>query len=184
MLLALTLAITMDSSVQSAPATPPETWHAFKMTDIDGKVRSMSEYKGKTVLVVNVASKCGLTPQYTALEALYEKYKGKGFVIVGFPCNDFKNQEPGTEKEIKEFCAATYDVKFPLYSKIHVLGPEQHPMYAWLVKNTDGKDVEWNFGKFLIDGKGHIIARFGSRTTPDDPKVVEAIERAVSTKSS
>lgn len=184
MLFALTLALAaVDGVAPQSASAAPDSWHSFKMTDIDGKVRSMSEYKGKTVLVVNVASKCGLTPQYTALEALYEKYKDKGFVIVGFPCNDFKGQEPGTEAEIKEFCSATYNVKFPLYSKIHVLGPEQHPMYTWLIKNTDGKDIEWNFGKFLIDGKGHVVGRFGSRTKPDDPQVVEAIEKEIATKS-
>jgi glutathione peroxidase len=150
------------------------------MTDIDGKEHSMSEYKGKTVLVVNVASKCGLTPQYTALESLYEKYKDKGFVIVGFPCNDFMGQEPGDAKEIKEFCTGKYNVTFPLYSKLHVKGPEQAKMYQWLVWKTGGKDIEWNFGKILIDKDGGVVTRFHPKVTPDSTEVVAAVEKNLS----
>lgn len=157
-----------------------KTWHAFKMTDIDGVARPMSDYKGKVVLVVNTASQCGLTPQYAGLEALYRKYKDKGFVIVGFPCNDFNGQEPGTEAEIKQFCTGKYDVTFPMYSKIHVKGSEQAPMYKWLIEKTDGKDVEWNFGKFLVDKEGHVLGRFPSKMTPEDPTVVAAVEKALS----
>lgn len=178
-----TFALTMLFFKKSNPVPQDvqdiKTWHAFKVPDIDGVLRPMSEYKGKTVLVVNVASKCGLTPQYEALEALYEKYKDKGFVIVAFPCNDFMGQEPGTEKEIKEFCSSKYNVKFPMCSKLHVKGPEQHKMYQWLVWKTGGKDIEWNFGKFLIDGEGQILSRFNPRVTPDSPEVVEAVEKAL-----
>lgn len=156
------------------------SWHAFQATDINGKVHEMSEYKGKTVLVVNTASECGLTPQYTALQAAYEKYKDKGFVVVGFPCNDFGGQEPGTEQEIKSFCETKYNVTFPMYSKVHVKGAEQSKMYQWLIWKTGGKNIEWNFGKFLIGKEGQILNRFGSRTKPDDSEVVKAIEEALS----
>jgi glutathione peroxidase len=179
-----TLAFTMLLFKKQAAPVPQQiqeipNWYAFKMPDIDGKVQPMSEYKGKVVLVVNVASKCGLTPQYEALEALYEKYKEKGFVIAGFPCNDFNGQEPGDEAQIKQFCTANYNVKFPLYSKLHVKGPEQHDMYKWLVWKTGGKDIEWNFGKILIGKDGSVLTRFDPRTKPDDPKVVEAVEKAL-----
>lgn len=153
--------------------------YAFKMPDIDGKSRSMSEFKGKVVLVVNTASQCGLTPQYAGLEALYRKYKDKGLVVVGFPSNDFREQEPGNEAEIKKFCSTKYDVTFPMFSKIHVNGDERAPLYKWLVGKTDGKDIEWNFGKFLIARDGQSVQRFASRTTPEDPTVVEAIEKAL-----
>lgn len=148
---------------------------------IAGKETSLAEYKGKVVLVVNTASKCGLTPQYEALESIYDKYRRKDFVILGFPCNDFGNQEPGTEKEIRTFCKDKYDISFPLMEKVHVKGPEQHPLYAAL-SGKDGAfpgDVAWNFGKFLIGKDGKPIARFEPKTTPDSPEVTEAIEKAL-----
>jgi glutathione peroxidase len=148
---------------------------------ISGKETSLAEYKGKVVLVVNTASKCGLTPQYEKLEAIYDKYKKKDFVIVAFPCNDFNNQEPGTEKEIKEFCKDKYDVSFPLMEKVHVKGAEQHPLYTALT-GKDGAfpgDVAWNFGKFLIGKDGKPLARFEPKTTPDSAEVTEAIEKAL-----
>lgn len=148
---------------------------------ITGKETSLAEYKGKVVLVVNTASKCGLTPQYEALETIYDKYRRKDFVILGFPCNDFGNQEPGTEKEIRTFCKDKYDISFPLMEKVHVKGPEQHPLYAAL-SGKDGAfpgDVAWNFGKFLIGKDGKPIARFEPKTTPDSPEVTEAIEKAL-----
>ncbi|WP_240963794.1 glutathione peroxidase [Luteolibacter luteus] len=148
---------------------------------ITGKETSLAEYKGKVVLVVNTASKCGLTPQYEALETIYDKYRKKDFVILGFPCNDFGNQEPGTEKEIRTFCKDKYDVSFPLMEKIHVKGPEQHPLYAALTGKEGAfpGDVAWNFGKFLIGKDGKPIARFEPKTTPDSPEVTEAIEKAL-----
>ena len=148
---------------------------------ITGKETSLAEYKGKVVLVVNTASKCGLTPQYEALETIYDKYRKKDFVILGFPCNDFGNQEPGTGKEIRTFCKDKYDVSFPLTEKVHVKGPEQHPLYAALTGKEGAfpGDVAWNFGKFLIGKDGKPIARFEPKTTPDSPEVTEAIEKAL-----
>ena len=148
---------------------------------ISGKETSLADYKGKVVLVVNTASKCGLTPQYKALEEIYDKYRRKDFVVLGFPCNDFGNQEPGTEKEIKEFCKTSFDISFPLMEKVHVKGPEQHPLYTAL-SGKEGAfpgDVAWNFGKFLIGKDGKPIARFEPKTTPDSPEVTEAIEKAL-----
>ena len=154
------------------------------LKDIDGKDSSLKQFNGKVILVVNVASKCGLTPQYKGLEALYRKYKDQGLVIVGFPCNDFGAQEPGTPDEIKEFCSTKYDVTFPLMGKLHVKGPEQHPLYATLT-GKDAKfpgDIEWNFGKFLIARDGTVIQRFSPKTTPDSSDVTAAIEQALKSK--
>lgn len=154
------------------------------LKDIDGKDTSLKKYDGKVVLVVNVASKCGLTPQYEALEKLYRKYKDQGLVIIGFPCNDFGSQEPGTAEEIKTFCSTKYDVSFPLMAKLHVKGEEQHPLYAALT-GKDAKfpgDIEWNFGKFLVGKKGEVIKRFHPKTTPDAEDVTAAIEAALKAK--
>jgi glutathione peroxidase len=152
---------------------------------ITGEKTSLADYKGKVVLVVNTASKCGLTKQYSALEALQKKYEAKGFTVVGFPCNDFAGQEPGTAEEIQTFCKSTFDVTFPLMEKIHVKGAEQHPLYTALT-GTDGLfpgDVKWNFGKFLIGKDGKAIARFEPKQTPDSPEVVAAIEKALEGKN-
>jgi len=151
------------------------------LKDIDGKDTSLKAYDGKVVLVVNVASKCGLTPQYEALESIYRKYKDQGLVIVGFPCNDFAGQEPGTAEEIKTFCSRKYDVTFPLMAKLHVKGPEQHPLYATLT-GKDAKfpgDVEWNFGKFLLGKNGEVLQRFAPKTKPDAEEITAAIEAAL-----
>lgn len=164
---------TFAASVQDIP-----------LKDIDDKDTSLKAYQGKVVLVVNVASKCGLTPQYKALEALYRKYKDQGLVIVGFPCNDFGSQEPGTPTEIKTFCSTKYDVTFPLMAKLHVKGPEQHPLYLQLT-GKDAKfpgDIEWNFGKFLIARDGTVIQRFSPKTTPDSAEVTAAVETALKAK--
>ena len=159
----------------------------FKLKSIDGKDFDLSQFKGKAVLLVNVASKCGLTPQYEALESVYEKYQDKGFVIVGFPANNFGGQEPGTEAEIKQFCSSKYNVKFPMTSKISVKGDDQHPLYKFLTsKDTAGDfagDIEWNFAKFLVDRNGNVIARFSSKTKPEDPQVGETIEKALAAES-
>jgi glutathione peroxidase len=154
---------------------------AIPFKNIDGKEKTLADYKGKVILVVNTASKCGLTPQYEALETIYDKYRSKDFVVLGFPCNDFNGQEPGTEKEIEKFCKAEYDISFPLMEKVHVKGPEQHPLYAALTgeKGAFPGDVKWNFGKFLIGKDGKPIARFEPKTTPDSPEIVEAIEKAL-----
>ncbi len=154
------------------------------LKDIDGKETNLKAYDGKVVLVVNVASKCGLTPQYEALEKLYRQYKDKGLVIVGFPCNDFLGQEPGSAEEIKTFCSTKYSVTFPLMAKLHVKGAEQHPLYAALT-GKDAKfpgDIEWNFGKFLLGKKGEVLQRFTPKTKPDDASVVSAIEAALNAK--
>jgi len=154
------------------------------LKDIDGKDTSLKAYAGKVVLVVNVASKCGLTPQYEGLEAMYQKYKGQGLVVLGFPCNDFNGQEPGTLEEIKAFCSSKYSVTFPLFSKLHVKGSEQHPLYAAL-SGPEGAfpgDVGWNFGKFLIGRDGKPLARFEPKVKPDAPELVKAVETALAAK--
>lgn len=169
----------------ASPNTPPpeKSVYEFTMKDIDGKDVKLDTYKGKVSLVVNTASKCGLTPQYEGLQALYDKYKDKGFVILGFPANNFMGQEPGTEKEIKDFCTLNYKVSFPMFSKISVKGTDQHPFYTYLTNKEsnpgfDG-DVTWNFEKFLVGKDGKVIARFSPKTKPEDPKVIEAIEAAL-----
>lgn len=151
------------------------------MARLDGKQESLSKYRGDVVLAVNVASKCGFTPQYAGLEALYEKYSDRGFTVLGFPCNQFFHQEPGDAAKIQEFCSINYGVTFPLFAKLDVKGPEQAPLYAELTQTPDdgGKagNVAWNFEKFLIDRDGNVKRRFRSRITPEDPKLVEAIEQ-------
>ena len=151
------------------------------LKDINGKSTSLKAYEGKVLLVVNVASKCGFTPQYKGLEGLYQKYKGKGLVVLGFPCNDFGAQEPGTLDEIKEFCSTRYHVTFPLFDKIHVKGAQQHPLYAALTGKDSPfpGDVKWNFGKFVVGRDGKILQRFESRVKPEDPELVKAIEDAL-----
>lgn len=154
---------------------------AIPFKTITGEDTSLADFKGKVVLVVNTASKCGLTKQYEALEALQDKYGEKGFTVIGFPCNDFGKQEPGTPEEIQTFCKTKFDVSFPLMAKISVKGPEQHPLYTALT-GKDGLfpgDVKWNFGKFLIGKDGKAIARFEPRTKPDSEDVVSAIEKAI-----
>ncbi len=158
----------------------PGGLYSFTLNSIDGKPAPLSEYKGKVVMIVNVASKCGYTPQYTALESIYEKYKAQGFVILGFPANNFGAQEPGTNEEIKTFCSRKYNVTFPMYSKISVKGDDQAPLYSYLTKDA-GKsvagDIKWNFTKFLVDSNGNVVQRFESAVTPDSKEVTEAIEK-------
>ncbi len=136
--------------------------YTFKLEDINGKQVAMSDFKGKTLLIVNVASKCGYTKQYAPLEAMFEKYKDKGFVILGLPCNQFAGQEPGTNAEIQLFCEQTYGVKFPMFSKIDVNGKDAHPLYVWLKEQTGGGAINWNFNKFLVDKNGSIVKRYNS----------------------
>lgn len=152
--------------------------------DASGKKTSLEDYKGKVVLIVNTASKCGLTPQYDALEKLYKQHKNEGLVILGFPCNDFNGQEPGTIEEIQTFCKTKYDVTFPLMEKISVKGENQHKLYAELTgeKGAFPGDVKWNFGKFLIGRDGKPIARFEPKTVPGSPEVTSAIEKALAEK--
>lgn len=154
---------------------------AISFDDAAGKKTSLKDYKGKVVLIVNLASKCGLTPQYEALEALYRKHKDEGFVVLGFPCNDFGGQEPGTIEEIQKFCKLDYDVTFPIMDKIHVKGEEQHKLYGALTgeKGAFPGDVRWNFGKFLIGKDGKAIARFEPTTKPDSTELTGAVEKAI-----
>ena len=149
---------------------------------LDGSAATLGEITGgKPALLVNVASKCGLTPQYTALEQVHEQYAGRGFTVVGIPCNQFGGQEPGTSEEIAEFCSATYGVTFPMTEKIEVNGDGRHPLYDELVQVADesGKagDISWNFEKFLVDEQGKVVARFAPTVVPDDPRITGAIER-------
>jgi glutathione peroxidase len=150
------------------------------MKNIDGKDVPLSKFKGKVVMVVNVASKCGLTPQYKSLEALYRENKEKGFVILGFPANNFGSQEPGTEAEIKEFCSLNYDVSFPMFSKISVKGEDEHPLYKWLIANSDrSEDIEWNFAKFVIGKDGKVVKRISPKVAPDSEEVKTAVQTAL-----
>ena len=152
----------------------------FTMANIDGKPTSLKKFKGKVLLVVNVASKCGNTPQYKQLEEVYEKYGKQGLVVLGFPANNFGGQEPGTEAEIKTFCTATYNVKFPMFSKISVKGDDIAPLYKWLLAQSNSTtDVDWNFAKFLVGRDGTTVKRYGSRVKPDDAKVVADLEAAL-----
>jgi len=155
-------------------------FYSFTLNSIDGKPAPLADYKGKVVLIVNVASQCGYTPQYTALESIYEKYKDQGFVILGFPANNFGAQEPGSNEEIKTFCTRKYSVKFPMYSKISVKGSDQAPLYAYLTKETGPGitgDIKWNFTKFLVDRNGKVVQRFEPAVTPDSKDVTSAIEK-------
>ncbi|TNC27005.1 glutathione peroxidase [Amycolatopsis alkalitolerans] len=150
---------------------------------LSGEPATLGGLGRKALLVVNVASKCGLTPQYTALERLQERFGDKGFSVAGFPCNQFGGQEPGTSEEIAEFCSATYGVTFPMFEKIDVNGPDRHPLYAELTQAPDAEgaagDIQWNFEKFLVSGGGKILARFRPRTEPESAEVVAAIEAAL-----
>ena len=144
------------------------------LTTITGGGSTLGDYAGQVLLVVNVASKCGLTPQYDGLEKLHERLRDQGFSVLGFPANDFAGQEPGTDEEIAEFCSSTFGVQFPMFSKVTVLGPERHPLYAALAGD---QDVQWNFEKFLISRTGEVVGRFSPQVTPDDAELTSAIER-------
>jgi glutathione peroxidase len=155
----------------------------FKMKAIDGTDQSLSDYRGKGLLIVNVASRCGLTPQYEALEKLHAEYAPRGFAVLGFPCNQFGGQEPGSNADIKTFCTTTYKVTFPMFSKLEVNGEGRAPLYAWLTSRAtqpEGPgDIMWNFTKFVIDRKGSIVARFEPSTAPTAPEVRTAIDTAL-----
>jgi glutathione peroxidase len=176
LVLCLSLAIT-------ALAAPNAKVYNYTLKSIDGNPTSLSQFHGKVLFLVNVASSCGYTPQYKALEAVYEKYKDRGLVIVGIPANNFANQESGTDAEIKTFCSKKYNVTFPMMSKVSVKGADQTPLYKYLtdktVNPTIGGDIKWNFTKFIFDRNGKPVARFEPATTPDSPEVIEAIESAL-----
>ena len=176
------------SAPAQAKGSDPVSPLDFSVKSIDGKDQNLSEYKGKVVMIVNVASKCGFTKQYKQLEAVYKKYADKGFVIIGFPANNFGGQEPGTDAEIKEFCTNNYDVTFPMMSKISVLGDDKAPLYKFLTeKPTAGDfagDIGWNFNKYIIDRNGNVIARYNSKATPDSTEVTSEIEKALAAPAS
>jgi glutathione peroxidase len=155
----------------------------FTLNDIDGKSVKLSEYKGKVILVVNVASRCGYTTQYEALQKIYDKYRGKGFTILGFPANNFMGQEPGSDAEVKQFCTSKYGVNFPMFSKISVKGDDKHPLYGFLTgKETNPAfpgEIGWNFEKFLVGRDGKMIGRYPSKTKPDSAELAGAIEKAL-----
>lgn len=157
--------------------------HDFEAKDITGKSRSLSEFAGKVLLIVNVASKCGFTPQYKMLQTLYQRYRQRGFEVLGFPANDFGRQEPGTDAEIQGFCSLNYGVTFPLFSKISVKGKDAHPLYAFLTdkktNNGFGGKITWNFNKFLVDRAGNVIARFDSKDDPLGDKIPRSVEEAL-----
>jgi glutathione peroxidase len=152
--------------------------HDFTMQSIEGGGVSLSRYRGKIVLLVNVASKCGYTPQYAGLEALYRKYRDRGFVVIGVPANDFGGQEPGTNEEIKSFCKRTYDVSFPMLAKVSVKGEGKTPLYQYLTSAT-GSEIGWNFTKFLVARDGKVLARFEPKVAPDSPELLAAVELAL-----
>jgi glutathione peroxidase len=167
----------------STSLSAASTIHEFTLNSIDGQPASLAQFKGKVVLIVNVASRCGFTPQYAGLEALYNKYKDRGFVVLGFPANNFLWQEPGTNAEIKTFCSTKYHVTFPMFAKVSVKGSDQTPLYQFLTDKsanpTTGGGIGWNFTKFLADKDGKVIARFASKVAPDSADLIAAIEAAL-----
>jgi len=169
-----------------AAAGPARNVLAFSMKSIDSQDTALSQFQGKVLLLVNTASRCGLTPQYKALEAIYKRFQDQGLVILGFPANNFLGQEPGTDQEIKEFCLLNYGVSFPMFSKISVAGEDIHPLYKFLVeKETNPKfagKIAWNFTKFLIDRQGNVVAHFEPKQVPDAPEVIAVIKKALQEK--
>jgi glutathione peroxidase len=176
-------ALAVPSLAEQKPVAPALS---YTMNDIDGKPVNLAKYQGQVVMIVNVASYCGLTKQYTNLQAMYEKYKAQGFTILAFPANEFGKQEPGTNAEIKTFCSSKYNVTFPMFSKVVVKGEGQTPLYKFLTdKETSPKtagDIEWNFAKFILNRKGEVVARVPSRTDPLAPEVVAIVEKELATK--
>lgn len=182
MKLALALTLTVLTQLVVAQSKPLAD---IPLKDINGKDTSLKPYAGKVLLIVNVASQCGATPQYSGLEALHKEYGARGFMVLGFPCNDFGAQEPGTAAEIKKFCTTSYKVTFPLFAKVSIAaGPEQHPLFTALTGKGSPLPgaVAWNFSKFLIGRDGQLIARFDTGTEPDDSALVKAIEKALAAK--
>jgi glutathione peroxidase len=166
-------------------AVSAQSIYDIKLKDIDGKDTTLAAYKGKAVLIVNVASKCGYTKQYAGLEALYQKYKDQGLMVLGVPCNQFGGQEPGTNEEIKQFCSSKYNVTFPLFDKLEVNGANRHPLYVQLAgeESPFPGDIKWNFNKFLIGRDGKIVKRFDSKVAPESEELTTAVESALAVKS-
>ena len=176
--------LTLGLAASASAKAPMHTFLDFKVKRADGHETALSAYKGKVVLVVNTASRCGFTPQYEALEALHKQYSARGFSVLGFPANDFGGQEPGTDAEIQKFCSLTDATPFPVFAKITVKGPAMHPLYTWLTQQSGFTgDIRWNFTKFLIGPDGHVLARFDSAVTPGDSTVTSAIEHALAVKA-
>lgn len=169
------LKINSNSELKSSSDNPNIS--EIKVKTMDGAEKPLSDYKGKVLLIVNVASKCGNTPQYEGLEKIYEKYKDRGYEILAFPCNDFGGQEPGTNEEIRNFCTANYNVTFTLFDKIKVLGESKSALYAELIKTEPAGDVGWNFEKFIVDKNGNVVARFKSKVKPEDNQITSVIEK-------
>jgi len=186
MRLILSFTLLLSSLTTMATADDHECALNFKAKNIDGETVDLEDYEGNVVLVVNVASKCGLTPQYGQLQSLYEEYEKKGLVVLGFPCNQFLSQEPGSEADIKKFCSTKYNVSFPMFSKVEVNGENAAPIYKYLtskdVKPKGKGKVSWNFEKFLIDREGNLVNRFEPKTKPNDPAIVKAIESELAKK--
>jgi glutathione peroxidase len=183
--LAFTLVLCLSLATTAFAALNAKVYN-YTLKSIDGEPTSLSQFHGKVLFLVNVASSCGYTPQYKALEAIYEKYKDRGLVIVGIPANNFANQESGTDAEIKTFCSKKYNVTFPMMSKISVKGTDQTPLYQYLTDKSInpqiGGDIQWNFTKFIFDRNGKPVARFEPAITPDSPQVITAIESALNNK--
>ncbi|MPY54632.1 glutathione peroxidase [Streptomyces acidicola] len=174
--------MTADNAADNTAGTPDSVLD-IEIGALQGGAADLGQYRGKAVLVVNVASKCGLTPQYAGLERLHERYADQGFTVLGVPCNQFLGQEPGSSEEIAEFCSATYGVTFPMTEKVEVNGEGRHPLYAGLVDQADAEghtgDIRWNFEKFLIGRDGSVVARFSPQTEPESAEVVAAVESAI-----
>ena len=167
------------TAAPAAPGKPMTSVHDFTLDSIDGTPRSLGDFKGKVLLLVNTASECGYTPQYQGLQKLHATYEGRGFSVVGFPSNDFGGQEPGSNKDIKAFCSTKFGVTFPMFAKIAVKGPAKHPLYAMLVQTAPAGEVKWNFSKFLVGKDGKVIARYDSDVIPEAPELAAAIEKAL-----
>lgn len=181
-MLVATLGLIGCAAFDQTPSAPADaSIYNFTVTDIDGHDVKLDKYKGKVLMIVNVASKCGNTPQYAILESMYAKYKDRGFVVLGFPANEFNHQEPGTNAEIKEFCSATYHVDFPMFSKIVVKGDGISPLYTWLIAHSPepNQDIRWNFEKFIIDRNGNEVKRIAPQVKPNEDEVVAAVESAL-----
>lgn len=182
-LFVIVMSLLLASVMHARPKNPARTPVAatdpfsFTVTDIDGKPRDLAQYRGKAVLIVNTASRCGFTPQYEGLEAIYDRYRARGFEVLAFPANDFMGQEPGTNDEIKTFCTTRFKTSFPLFAKVSVKGKDMAPLYQWLTASSPFPgDIPWNFTKFLVAPDGRVIARFGPRTKPEDAEVISALE--------
>jgi len=179
-----TIALLATVIAMTTLAAHAEPIYDIKLKDIDGKDTTLAAYKGKAVLIVNVASKCGYTKQYTGLESIYQKYKDQGLVVLGFPCNQFGGQEPGTNEEIKQFCSSKYNVTFPMFDKVEVNGANRHPLFVALAGQDSPfpGDIKWNFNKFLIGKDGKIVKRFDSKVAPESEELTKAIEAALAAK--